>query len=274
MSTTKIFNGYWMGYQPDGNTLGEIPAYVNKVTLFVAAPAPDGKSLGVNYLCKDYPQDEQIAWIRQLQAQGTEVLMSIMDTKDTHWNNVDIPAFVRNFKEVAIDGPWGLNGVDIDLESGMPSGVWADTFTSLITEFRKVLGPKGTLNSGGQCISRISVAGYVPSGEVPVLQAAGNDLDWLNTMAYGNDASGNEKLFDTYSAWVEQVNIGIGVYYQGGASTDLRQTELMAEFAAATANCGMMEFGMNNDCEHYIDKPQWTYASAIAKRLSPLLKAC
>lgn len=265
--STKIFNGYWMGYQPNGNTLGETPAYVNKVTLFVAAPGPDGKSLDVNYLCKAYSQEQQIAWVKQLQAQGTEVLMSLMDTGNMHWNDVDIPAFAQNVKDVAIDGPWGLNGIDIDLESGMPSNVWAKTFTELIQEFRTVLGPKNTTNSSGQCISRLSVAAYRPSLEQPILQAAGSDLDWLNTMAYWNDAADNEALFKTYTAWVQQVNMGIGVDYQSGASTDLQQTIKMAAYAAETANCGMMEFALNNDCEYYIQQPQWTYASAINNAL-------
>jgi hypothetical protein len=268
MSTGKIFNGYWMGYQPGGNTLDETPNYVNKVTLFVAAPASDGKSLDVNYLCKAYSQQQQIEWAQQLQKQGTEVLMSLMDTSSTHWNNVDIPAFVQNFKDVVIDGVWGLNGVDIDLESGMPQNVWAQTFTSLIQEFRSVLGPKGTTNSNGQCVSRISVAAYRLNLEQPILQAAGGDLDWLNTMAYWNDASSNESMFSQYTKYVDQVNMGIGVDYQDGQSTDLGQVELMAKYAAQTANCGMMEFALNNDCEQYSNQPQWTWASAINSNMN------
>jgi hypothetical protein len=268
MSMNKIFNGYWMGYQPGGNILSATPNYVNKVTLFVAAPAPDGKSLDVSYLCKVYNQQQQIEWAQQLQRQGTEVLMSLMDTPSTHWNSVDIPAFAQNFKAAVIDGEWGLNGVDIDLESGMPSDVWAQTFTSLIEEFRSVLGPKGTTNSNGQCISRISVAAYRLYLEQPILQAAGADLDWLNTMAYWNDATGNESLFSDYIEYVAQVNMGIGVDYQDGQSTDLDQVKLMAQFAANTASCGMMEFALNNDCEQYSQQPQWTWASAIHSNMN------
>lgn len=268
MSTSKIFNGYWMGYQPNGNILSATPNYVNKVTLFVAAPAADGKSLDVSYLCKAYSQEEQIAWAQQLQAQGTEVLMSIMDTPTTHWNDVDIPAFAQSFKSEVIDSHWGLNGVDIDLESGMPANVWAETFTEMIQEFRSVLGPIGTTNSSGVNISRISVAAYRPSLEQPILQAAGSDLDWLNTMAYWNTASENEALFNTYTQYVSQVNMGIGVDYQSGASTDINQVELMAQFAAKTANCGMMEFALNNDCPEYSGQPDWTWASAINSNMN------
>lgn len=45
MAANRIFNGYWMGYQPDGNELNATPEYVNTVMLFVAAPARDGTSL-------------------------------------------------------------------------------------------------------------------------------------------------------------------------------------------------------------------------------------
>lgn len=264
----KIFNGYWMGYQPNGNILSATPGYVNKVTLFVAAPAPDGKSLDVSYLCKAYSQEQQIEWAQELQAQGTEVLMSLMDTPSTQWNNVDIPAFAQNFKNEVIDGEWGLNGVDIDLESGMPENVWAETFTAMIQEFRSVLGPIGTTGNNGQNISRISVAAYRLSLEQPILEAAGADLDWLNTMAYWNDAGENESMFESYLPYVSQVNMGIGVDYQDGASTDLDQVKLMAQYAAETDNCGMMEFALNNDCELYSGQPQWTWASAINSNMN------
>ncbi|WP_170827380.1 glycosyl hydrolase family 18 protein [Roseivirga sp. 4D4] len=271
MKKDKMFNGYWMGYQPNGNTLGVTPPYVNTVTLFVAGAAPDGTSVGFNFLTKAYPAKDQIAWARQLQAQGTEVLMSIMDSSTIQWNEVDIPAYVQNFKDVVIDGEWGLNGVDIDLESGMPDDIWASTFTELIQEFRKVLGPKGTTDSSGKNISRMSVAAYRPTKEKPILSSAGTDLDWLNTMAYWNSATDNEVLFDTYSQYVEQVNLGIGVDYQNGMSTALKQVEQAAKFAAQTDNCGMMEFALNNDCEEYSGHPQWTWASIINENMNGLM---
>ncbi|SRR6266404_1715149 len=268
MSTTKIFNGYWQGYQPGGNDLGITPDYVNKITLFVAGPSPDGKSLGTNYLCSKYTAKQQIAWAQQLQKNGVEVLMCVMDTPSTHWNNVDISAFVQNFKDVAIDGEWGLNGVDIDLESGMPGGDYNQTFISLIQEFRKVLGPIGATNSNGQCVSRISVAAYQPQLEGPVLKVVGSDLDWLNTMAYGDTAAGTESLAAGYFKYVSQVNMGIGVMYQDGLSTDLNDVELIAKYAGQNANYGMMQFPLNNDCEQISKNPQWTWASAINSNMN------
>lgn len=268
MTTSKIFNGYWQGFQPGGNDLGITPTYVNKTTLFVAGPSPDGKSLATGYLTSKYTAQQQIAWAQQLQKTGVEVLMCVMDTPSTHWNDVDIPSFVQNFKDLAIDGDWGLNGVDIDLESKMPAADYNDTFISLIQEFRKVLGPIGTTNGNGQCISRMSVAAYVPELEGPVLKVVGSDLDWLNTMAYGADAAGTEALAAEYFKYVSQVNMGIGVMYQGGQSTDITDVEAMAKYAGQNANYGMMQFPLNNDCPAISGQPQWTWASAINSNLN------
>jgi|SRR5882672_6931343 len=262
MSTTKIFNGYWQGFQPGGNVLGITPDYVNKITLFVAAPSPDGKSLDTSYMTSKYTAKQQIAWAQQLQKKGVEVLMCVMDTPSTHWNVVDIPSFVQNFKDVAIDGEWGLNGVDIDMESQTP-GNYTKIMVKLIQEFRKVLGPIGTVNANGQCSSRMSVAAFTPDTDGPVLKVVGKDLDWLNTMAYGDDAAGTEALAAGYFKHVSQVNMGIGVCYQGGQSTDLADVEAMAKYAGENANYGMMQFPLNNDCEQYSHQPQWTWASAI-----------
>jgi hypothetical protein len=262
MSATKIFNGYWQGYQPGGNDLSETPSYVNKVTLFVAAPSPDGKSLDTGYMTSKYTAEQQIAWAQKLQTNGVEVLMTVMDTPTTHWNDVDIPSFVQNFKNVAIDGAWGLNGVDIDMESQTP-GDYTEIMISLIQEFRKVLGPIGSVNVKGQCISRLSVAAFTPDTDGPVLEVVGGDLDWLNTMAYGDSAAAGEALAARYLTYVSQVNMGIGVVYQGGQSTDLTDVGLLAKYARLNANYGMMQFPLNNDCEAISQNPQWTWASAI-----------
>jgi len=104
------------------------------------------------------------------------VLLSLMDTPSTHWNNVDIPAFVQNVKAEVIDGEWGLNGIDIDLESGMPADAWAQTFINLIGEFRRVLGPISTTNSNGKAVARLSVAAYRPDLEQPISYSDGKGV--------------------------------------------------------------------------------------------------
>jgi len=269
MAANKIVNGYWLGYQANGNTLDQTPSYFNTVTLFVAAPTASNE-LGVNYLCSAYPQTQQIAWVQQLQSQGTEVLMSLMDTPTVHWNDIDITAFAQNVVATAINGPWGLNGIDIDLESRMPGAVWAYTFEQLISAFRTALGPLGQTNKNGQVNSRLSVAAYNPGGEEPVLKAVGNQLDWLNTMAYPDNAAENEQLFKTYSKWVAQINLGVAVPPQPNNDyTPLANVQPIAQYAAATSNCGMMEFALNNDCPYYNSgEPQWAWASAIEAGLT------
>lgn len=268
MDQISNFHGYWMGYQPNGNTLDETPSAVGRVTLFVAGPMPDN-TVDVRYLCKEYSQAQQIAWVKTLQARGVEVLVSFMDNDTTPWTKVDPHAFAANVKATMIDGEWGLNGVDVDLESNMPSDVWASTFIGLIRALRSALGPLGTVNEQGMNCSRLSAVGYVPPYEQPVLEATGAELDWFHTMNYGQSTSDFEAMFRTYRQWIPQVNMGIGVYYDdAGDCTDLGDVAALARFANQTNGCGMMQFSLNNDCESYTKHPQWTWASAIADNMT------
>ena len=188
MRKDKMFNGYWMSYPPSGN-LSKSTVPDLKVTLFVATPTREGK-VGINYLYKEYTKKKQIDLAKQMQNEGTEVLMSLVDTPAARWSDVNIPVFVKNFKAEMIDGDWGLNGVDIDLESEMRGEVCAETFINLIREFRSALGPMDTINAKGQNVSRISLATCRPELEHTILQNIGTELDWLNTMAHGNGLCG------------------------------------------------------------------------------------
>jgi len=252
-----MLNGFFMGFQPNGNTLDQLPDYYDTATLFVAGVTDDGQSLATGYLTKVYSAEQQQEWISGLHARGngTQVLMCLMDSSSIHWNQVNLPAYAQSVKSIAID-QWGCDGVDIDLESGMPSAVWADTFIALAKELRTVLGPKGTPGA------RLSMTGYVPSREKPVLQAIGSELDWFNTMAYWNDPGANETLFNTYHQYVDQVNLGVGVDYQKDQSTPLSSVSGTAKFAAANG-AGMMLYPINNDCEFYTKKAQWTWSDTI-----------
>jgi len=68
--------------------------------------------------------------------------------------------------------------------------------------------------------------------------------------------------------YVPQVNMGIGVDYQGGQSTDLTDVGLMAKYAGQNAKYGMMQFPLNNDCEAISKNPQWTWASTINSNMN------
>lgn len=58
MSTNKMFNGYWMSYQPSGIFPSETLGDDNKVTLFVATPTKDG-TIDINYLYKEYTKQKR-----------------------------------------------------------------------------------------------------------------------------------------------------------------------------------------------------------------------
>lgn len=268
MADKKILNGYWKGFQLDGNTLADTPGYVNTVTLFVAGPTLDGTGPDTGYLCSAHPCKEQIASVRDLQSRGTEVLVSFLSRPKVHWDAIDIPLFVRKVKEEMIDGEWGLNGVDIDLEAAkVPEPEWSASFSTLIREFREQLGPKGTRDGTGKAIARVSAVAYVPTKEQKVLEDVGQELDWLSTMAYWHDLDLSREMFNTYRQWVNQVNIGIGVAYRDGQSTPLETVRAIAAWAGQTENCGMMQYALNDDCPQFTNQPQWTWASAIRDAL-------
>lgn len=41
------------------------------------------------------------------------MLLSLLDSPDVQWDQIDIPTFAKSVKEVAIDGEWGFNGIDV-----------------------------------------------------------------------------------------------------------------------------------------------------------------
>lgn len=139
--TSPVFVGYFRGYTgTNGNPLNATPTCVTHVNLFVAGITSDGKSLGTNYLCSSYSCQQLITWSSQLQSQGQQVSMTLMDSPTIHWNQVDIPSYVQNVNQVAIQ-QWGLNGIDIDAESGMPDDVYVSTMVNLVKSMRAAIGP-------------------------------------------------------------------------------------------------------------------------------------
>ncbi|HET6842947.1 MAG TPA: hypothetical protein VFK06_14930 [Candidatus Angelobacter sp.] len=258
----SIFNGFWQGYSKTepSNLLNQVPAYVNYVTLFVAAPSPVS-TVDTNYLCKDYSASQQQQWSAQLQNQGQNVLMSFMDTPSTHWNNVNIPDFVNSVQQEVITGGWNLNGVDIDLESGMTSN-WVDSFVNLISSLRNTLGPDAVITADAYTQS---------DDEVAVLTQVASDLSWVNTMGYFWDTEQMKSAADFYAnimGGMYKVNIGVGVQYKKNVSTPLSEVKDLASFAQQNG-AGMMLYGLNFDNPQTPGDPSlWGYSSAINQILN------
>jgi Glycosyl hydrolases family 18 len=258
-----IFNGFWQGYDPTPptNYLNLTPAYVNTVTLFVAAPSPSS-TVATGYLCSKFSASQQQTWAQQLQQQNQQVLMSFMDTPTTWWNSVNVTTFAQSVaQEVMAASGWGLNGVDVDLESGMPANVWVDTFVSLITALRTAIGPSAILTADAYTQS---------ANETAVLEQTKDQLSWVNTMGYGWDAGAMESAAEHYAnimGGMNKVAIGVGVAYQGGQSTPLSEVAVLAQYAQQNG-AGMMVFPLNNDNPATSGDPAvWGYCSTIEANL-------
>jgi len=61
--------------------------------------------------------------------------MTLMDSGSIHWNNVDIATYVQSVNDVAM-GQWGMNGIDIDAESGMEPSAYVATMVNLVNSMR------------------------------------------------------------------------------------------------------------------------------------------
>jgi hypothetical protein len=263
-----IFNGFWQGYTqtPATNLLNETPSYVNTVTLFVAAPSPSN-TVDTNYLCKQYSSSQQQVWAKQLQKQNQRVLMSFMDTPSTHWNSVNVTTFAQSVEQqVMASSGWGLNGVDIDLESGMPSNLWVDTFVKLIVALRKAIGPGAIITADAYTQS---------ANETAVLQQTKDQLSWVNTMGYFWGASEMESAAEHYEkimGSMDKVAIGVGVGYQSGQSTPLSEVAALARYARKN-DAGMMLFPLNNDNPATSGDPSvWGYSETIEANLAAAAK--
>ncbi len=263
-ATTQVFNGFWNGFQDvngQGPTsLAETPCYVDTVTLAFAGTAPES-GFTTDYLCRYYDPATIIGWAKQLQDAGQRVLMSIIDNQTTHWNQVDIPTFVCNACEVII-GDWGLDGVDIDGESG---GSSAEIFSALISEFRSQLGPRG----GGKLLTFDT---YLFSQEdQDLLNACKGDLDWVNLMAYFLEEQWMISRFEQYAGIMTPERVTIGVKPgngEGDQSTPLDEVAALSAYDPATGQkAGMMLYALTRDIPLFTGHPQWTWTETIHKNL-------
>ena len=114
----KVINGYWGGYFDSPLTLNKTPDYFNVVTLAFAGPDKDS-SVTTDFLCSRFSKEIIIRWMKDLKKinPSVKILLSIIDNPTYHWNNVNLDLFTDNV--LTIINEWGLDGIDIDGQSGM-----------------------------------------------------------------------------------------------------------------------------------------------------------
>jgi len=255
-----VFDGFWAGFEDPAigaPTLIETPEYVDTVTLAFTGPA-DNNTYTTNYLCKYYPAEKIKAWVKQLQARGQKVLMSVYDNPNHPWAKVDIPVFVKNAIPIIME-EWGADGVDIDGESGDAT---AEDFIQVILEFRKALGPVGSPKS----ILTFDTFAFSAQDQ-QILKATKDDLDWINLMAYFRSYDSMVTLFEQYATLIDPSKITIGVKPGKGWAdqhTDLDEVKKLAAYQPKGARKkGMMLYTLSRDIPHFTGHPLFTWTTAI-----------
>lgn len=253
-NSTEYF-GYWGGYfnRTTAIALENTPPYVDIVSL--AFGCPFGDTLTLMFLCSQFTEDEMLAQVKKLQARGQKVVLSIIDTPTTNWNNIDINIFAESVKNIAID-QWGLDGIDIDGESSMDDSDYAPSFIELVTAVRKAIGPNKLL----------SFTCYTGSDDdAKILAATGQYLNSVNLMAYFDNMDDMTNLYYTYAKWFDPTQIRIGVK---AGMTPLDEVANLSKWQPQNnTKGGMMLWTLGQDSSFVTGQPNGTWANTIEKNL-------
>lgn len=250
-SNKQIFTAYWTGYQKSENTPDTIPDGVDKVIF--AFFGPINNKVETTFITSLYSADKLKAWIKQLKERGIIVMASLLDTPQTHWNQVDMTKFIPNLEHFIIE--WGFDGIDIDAESGMPSSVYVENFISLIKGCRSILPPSSPLSY--TCY--MGAEGY----DGDILRTTIDEIDFVQLMAYGDGYQSMISLFNDYKQVVPQSKLLIGVM---PGMTALQETVKLTDWNSKEKG-GIMLWNICRDQPSYSEKPRWSFYDAILQNI-------
>jgi hypothetical protein len=171
---SETFINYWIGQEPNppSPTLDQMPAYVNIVPLAFVSIATDSEgnyALDFDFLTQNFPASQIQGWIKTVQANGTKVLLSILDQKLGTISGAQLAPFVANVAENV--AAWGVDGIDFDYEPPTES----DTLVPLIEAIRAAL-PAGSV---------FTAPIYSPWAYMPkMLKGLAGAVDYVTTMDY------------------------------------------------------------------------------------------
>lgn len=185
----------WSGQTGAQRLLNEISDKVDVVNISFAYPTKDG-----NIVWPDYAEDNTngiLKLIEALHKKGKKVLISLGGAGHNDWNfessaiQKKLAANVKKFVE-----QYGFDGVDIDCEQGYDSTQGQKSrskISELIIELRKQLPSKlityaawstGAYGTPNHQHPEWEYENSTRGMEVEILKKAGNQLDWVNVMAY------------------------------------------------------------------------------------------
>ena len=250
------FTTYWGGYFDSPLTLDLTPQYIDVVSLAFVGPL--NNQVETKYLCSRYTEEQIIDWVRKLQERGQTVTMSLLDTPETHWNIVDKDTFAESIGEIAFE-KWGVDGLDIDAESGMPDSVFVQNFVDLIKALRKTNGDKFP----------ISYTCYLGTNgpDKDIINQVKEEIDFLQLMAYFDDTNSMKALFNDYCSIFPSDKIYIGV--KAGNESGCTPLKEVAQLSQWNINSkgGIMLWTANRDYPIFTGEVPWTYSETIHKNL-------
>lgn len=194
--------GYWEGYSEynvEPYPIDEISTNVTIIQIAFIAPAPSSNNISTQWSfgisTAAYMPETILKGIKKIKKHKQKILVSLMDTGDTHWNTVDVDLFSYNL--LTLIETWDLDGVNIDSESAMSSTVYVKTFIKLIKSLRKYLGPLRLIT--------YSTYGQTPF-DTAILNATSEYIDMVQTMSYWEDINASISTFNWYANAINDSN--------------------------------------------------------------------
>lgn len=185
------FTNYWIGQEPTGPgqspTLNQMPSYVDVAPLaFVTID--QNYNLNFSFLTQQNSAATIQGWIKQIRAQGTKVLLSIIS--DAFGKIPNPTSFAAQVKAAVT--AWGVDGVDIDFEP--PSA--NNNVLTVLSAIRSALGSQALMTAPVYS-AWLGMLSFLTKFAAP--------LNYLTTMDYTPYPG-----FSTTTSWFNQYAGAIG----------------------------------------------------------------
>lgn len=259
LSSPEII-GYWEGY--DEYTIQPYPIELvsENVTIiqiaFIAPALPKAPStvstqwsFGISTTTYNPRSIHYGIKLLQARSQRPKILLSIMDTPQVSWNNVDIEVFVYNLMTLIED--WDLDGVNIDAESSMAEN-YIQTFIMLVQTLRRYLGPTRLLT-----YSTYGQTEY----DTAILNVTREDIDILQTLSYWSNVTDMISTFEWYGNLMNDTSkIALGFAVNMTAPATIQQT---GQWLSANGYNKAMLWSVTQDVEAISGYPDNTYVDTM-----------
>jgi chitinase len=251
INNKQIFSTYYAAYLTNTNiTMDMTPSFVDIVNLAFVGATSDS-NVETEFLCLNYSPDQIKKWINTCHRKGTKVYVSLLDTPDVHWNQIDLVKYAKNLNKFMNE--WNLDGIDVDVESGM-TGNYVETFVNLINNLKKFNNVPITYT----CYTGTQG----PDGNI--LNQIKDKIDYIQLMAYFDNFDGMVDLYNDYKTIMGD-NIIIGVKSGKPEGTSLDEVVKLCHWNSNKK--GIMLWTVNRDTNFYTGHDLLTWTQTIHENL-------